>query len=65
MTPLDELLTTGSAAAHMGVSVGTIRRWAKAGLLPYVVAPSGRFYFRSEDLAAAVRKVEVSKPSAA
>lgn len=62
MTPLDALLTTGAAAKHLGVSVGTIRRWAKAGHLPHVVAPSGRIYFRADDLADVVRKVEVAKP---
>ena len=43
----------------MGVSVGTIRRWAKAGQLSHVVAPSGRIYFRREDLDRAVQHVEV------
>lgn len=43
----------------MGVSIGTIRRWAKAGQLSHVIAPSGRFYFRREDLDNAVQRVEV------
>jgi excisionase family DNA binding protein len=60
MTPLPELLTTGAAADHMGVSVGTVRRWAKAGHLRHVVMPSGRLKFRPEDLDGAVRGVEPS-----
>ena len=49
------LLTTGAAAQHLGVSVKTVQRWAKAGRLAHVVAPSGRFRFRQTDLDAAMR----------
>jgi len=60
MTPLPALLTTGEAAKHIGVSVGTVRRWANTGQLRHVVMPSGRLRFRREDLDAAVRHVEPS-----
>lgn len=46
----------------MGVSIGTVRRWAKAGHLRHVVMPSGRIKFRREDLDEAVRRVEVARP---
>ena len=58
MTPLPALLTTGEAATHLGVSVGTIRRWAKLGRIPHVIMPSGRLRFRAEDLSSAVRQVD-------
>lgn len=59
MTPLPVLLTTGEAANHLGVSAGTVRRWAKAGQLPHVVMPSGRMKFRRDDLDSAIHRVEV------
>lgn len=58
MTPLPALMTTGEAATHLGVSVGTIRRWAKTGRIPHVIMPSGRLRFRAEDLTGSLRQVE-------
>jgi len=60
MTPLPALLTTGEAAKRLGVSIGTVRRWAKSGQLTHAVMPSGRLRFADEDLDAAVERVEKS-----
>lgn len=60
MTPLQPMLTTGEAAKRMGVSIGTVRRWAKSGQLPHAVMPSGRLRFRPDELDAAVERVEKS-----
>ena len=54
MTPLQEHLTTGQAAKYLQVSIGTVRRWAKAGLLKHTVLPSGRLRFTTADLDAAL-----------
>jgi excisionase family DNA binding protein len=58
MTPLPALLTTGQAADRLGVSIGTVRRWAKTGRLTHIVTPSGRIRFRVVDLDAALREVQ-------
>jgi excisionase family DNA binding protein len=58
MTPDGSLLTTGAAAARLGVSIGTVRRWAKSGRLTHIVTPSGRLRFRAADLDAAMREVQ-------
>lgn len=44
----------------MGVSIGTVRRWAKTGRLRHAVMPSGRLRFRADDLDAAIQHVEPS-----
>lgn len=44
----------------MGVSIGTLRRWAKTGVLTHVVLPSGRRRFHVEDLDASLERVEKS-----
>ncbi len=39
-----EWLTTGQAAQYLGVSIATIRRWAKAGQIPhYRIGTTRRF----------------------
>jgi len=53
-------LTTGEAARHLGVSISTVRRWAKSGQLTHAVMPSGRLRFAGVDLDAAVERVEKS-----
>lgn len=63
MSSLQTLITTGEAADYLGVPIGTLRRWAKKGSVPYVVLPSGRLRFDKADLDAAVRRVEtVTEP---
>lgn len=57
MTTPPVLLTTGQAAARLGVSIGTARRWAKTGKLTHLVTPSGHLRFRAGDIDAALREV--------
>lgn len=49
-TTPDETLRTGAAAKRLGVSRATVRRWADAGLLPYLRFPSGQRRFRPADI---------------
>ena len=44
------LLTSGEAAARLGVSIATLRRWANAGHIVSVRTPGGQRRFRSSDL---------------
>jgi excisionase family DNA binding protein len=44
-------LTAGMAAARLGVSLSTLRRWADQGALPSSRSPGGQRRFRAEDLA--------------
>ncbi len=48
----DDWLTLAEAAAFLGVSQRTVRRWADRGLLPTVGSPSG-YRFRRADIEAA------------
>lgn len=46
-----ETLTIGGAAAHLGVSIQTLRRWDQAGKLrPTFVSPGGHRYYATHDL---------------
>ena len=60
MTPPPKLLTTGKAAERIGVSIGTLRRWANAGRVRHVLMPSGRMRFDPADLDALMRPVETT-----
>lgn len=54
----EERLTTADAAAILGVSHETLRRWAKANKVRHVRLPSGRRYFLRADLDAVLAPVE-------
>lgn len=45
-----ELLAVGDAAAALGVSVDTLRRWERAGRISALRTPTGHRRFRREDL---------------
>ena len=49
------------AAAIIGVSRDTVRRWAKAGRVRHVLLPSGRMRFYAEDIEALLEPVEVGE----
>ena len=51
-------LATGAAAAVLGVSDETLRRWVERGKVRYVRLPSGRLRFRRSDLEALLVPVE-------
>lgn len=57
----DDLLTTGPASERIGVGTQTLRDWARAGKIPYLVTPSGRLKFRVADLDTMIRRVEPTK----
>lgn len=44
------LIPIGDAAARLGVSVETMRRWADNGQIPVITLPSGHRRFRLADL---------------
>ena len=48
--PNTELLTAQQVADRLRVHVETVRRWTRAGDLPAVVLPSGRFRYRAIDV---------------
>jgi excisionase family DNA binding protein len=47
-----EMLTTVQAAAALGVNDKTLRRWADAGLVPFLRLPSGHRRWTPEQVAA-------------
>ena len=52
MPPSDspKLLTIGEAAARVGVSVDTLRRYATDGKVAYLRTPGGQRRFRPDDI---------------
>jgi len=48
-------LSRGQVARLFGVSVSTVTRWARTGLLPAVRTPGGHYRFRAEDMRRAAR----------
>lgn len=58
MAPLQAYLTTAQAAKRLDVSMQTVRRWARDGLIEVVVLPSGRRRF---DVAEIERLLEPTK----
>lgn len=54
----DEILTTSGAAAVLGVSDETVRRWADQKLIRHILLPSGQLRFRRSDLDAVLVPVE-------
>lgn len=51
-------LATGAAAAVLGVSDETLRRWADQGKVRHIRLPSGRLRFRRDDLEAMLQVIE-------
>ena len=65
MTPLPSLLTVGQvverlAQAGVDVTEETIRNWARQGKIRRVRMPSGRCFFRPEDIDAFLKPEEVA-----
>jgi excisionase family DNA binding protein len=48
-------VSRGEVARLFGVSVSTVTRWARTGLLPAVRTPGGHFRFRADDMRRAAR----------
>jgi excisionase family DNA binding protein len=47
-------LSRGDVARLFGVSVSTVTRWARTGLIPAVRTPGGHYRFRADDIRRAV-----------
>lgn len=58
--PPPEYLTTGEAAAVLGVSDETLRRWADDRKVRHVRLPSGQLRFIRADLDAVLQPVETA-----
>lgn len=63
--PPTELLTTPEAAAILGVSSETVRRWAESRKIRHRRLPSGQLRFTREDLDEVLEPVEPSDQVAA
>jgi DNA repair protein RadD len=60
----DKPMSVGDAAAYLGVSIQTIRRWDAAGKLPSTRHPvSGYRFYRIEDLEPLKNALEIGQPS--
>ena len=42
-------LSRGQVAGLFGVSLSTVTRWARTGMIPSVRTPGGHYRFRAED----------------
>lgn len=58
-----DLVPEKQAAAVLGVSVKTLQRWRRAGLVAHFATPGGRIRYAWSDLAAAAtwRRVEIAQ----
>jgi molybdopterin-binding protein len=61
---MDDLIRIGAAAAALGVSVDTLRRWERDGRVTFVRRGNQR-WLRSEDLAALLRERATGSRSSA
>ena len=48
--PGSEFLSRGEVARLFGVSVSTVTRWARTGMLPASRTPGGHYRFRADDM---------------
>jgi predicted site-specific integrase-resolvase len=56
--PAEKLLTTAQAAEHLGISRGTLARYARDGLLkPTLTLPTGHLRWSLEDLRRQMREL--------
>jgi predicted site-specific integrase-resolvase len=56
--PGEKLLTTAQAAAHLGISRGTLARYARDGLLrPTLKLPTGHLRWSLDDLRRQMREL--------
>ena len=54
-SPESELVSRSAVARLFGVSVSTVTRWARQGLLEAIRTPGGQFRFRAEAMRRAAR----------
>ena len=59
MSSKKNLMTSGKAAAFLGVSRDTIQYWVKAGrLIPNLISEKGYYFFSEENLAAVLDQLK-------
>lgn len=63
MHELDEWIDAREAALVLGVTAGTLHRWAKKGQIPHVRFPSGRMRFHRADIEALLTPVVAAVPA--
>lgn len=51
-----EFLSRSEVARLFGVSLSTVTRWARTGLLPTVRTPGGHYRYRADELRRAARE---------
>ncbi len=49
-------LSRGQVASLFGVSVSTVTRWARMGLIPAIRTPGGHYRYRADDIHRASRE---------
>jgi excisionase family DNA binding protein len=55
----EPLLTARETAAQLGVSIGALLRWTRAGNVPAIKLPSGAVRYRPEQLEAWIHEHEI------
>lgn len=58
----EDLLSTSAAAALLGVSDETLRRWVELKRIRHILLPSGLVRFRREDIDEILTPVEPVQP---
>ncbi len=48
--PMPDFLSRGEVARLFGVSVSTVTRWARTGLLKAIRTPGGHYRFRADEM---------------
>ena len=51
-----EFVSAAEMGDRLGVRSGTVRRWARLGLVPKLVLPNGRFVFDPRAVVAALQE---------
>lgn len=64
MTQVSPFLTPGEVAELYGTTAETVRRWAKEGLIPSVVMPSGRRKYRRDEIESALADAGIPSEAA-
>ena len=57
------LLNVGRAAAYLGVSAASLRKWSNDGLVPVYRTPGGQRRFSIEDLDEFIRSMREPRPN--
>lgn len=64
VNPDAKLLNVGSAAAYLGVSAASLRKWSNEGLVPVYRTPGGQRRYSRDDLDEFIRSMREPAPSA-